>query len=161
MSTGIIDNQGYRLNVGIVVANQKGELFWGQRKGNPDAWQFPQGGMQAGETAREAMYRELTEELGLMPADVELLAETRGWLRYQLPKAFQRRHAKQVCIGQRQKWFLLRLISSDDHIRLLHSPEPEFAQWRWVAYWYPLQHVISFKRDVYDKVLKEFENKIR
>src|SRR3990167_8143128 len=108
----------------------------------------------------EAMYRELMEEIGLQPNDVEYLAQTRGWLRYRLPKEFQRQHTKPICIGQRQKWFLLRLTSSDDHINLMHSPHPEFDQWRWVEYWHPLQQVIAFKRAVYNKVLKEFEQKI-
>lgn len=159
ISTGIVDAHGFRLNVGMVVINSEGKLFWGRRKGNAKAWQFPQGGMQPNETPVEAMYRELMEELGLRSDDVELLAETRGWLRYRLPKMFRRYGEERLVIGQRQKWFLLRLLD-DQSIRLDHSSEPEFDEWQWVDYSYPVQQVIAFKRKVYDKVLKEFEKKI-
>lgn len=106
------------------------------------------------------MYRELAEELGLSQEDVEYLGETKGWLSYRLPKRFQRRHEKPLCVGQKQKWFLLRLIAEDHSIQLDRSSNPEFDQWRWVDYWYPLDHVIEFKKDVYRKVLKEFETLI-
>lgn len=157
MSSGVIDEQGYRLNVGIVVANQRGELLWGRRVGNPNAWQFPQGGISSDETPREAMYRELTEELGLNPEDVEYLGETKKWLSYRLPKQFRRYNSKPLCVGQKQKWFLLRLLVSDSHIDLDKSGNPEFDHWRWVDYWYPLNHVIEFKQTVYRNVLTEFE----
>ncbi|WP_425475593.1 RNA pyrophosphohydrolase [Candidiatus Paracoxiella cheracis] len=161
MSSGVIDEQGYRLNVGIVVVNQHGELLWGRRVGNPNAWQFPQGGISSDETPREAMYRELTEELGLNPEDVEYLGETKKWLSYRLPKQFRRYNSKPLCVGQKQKWFLLRLLVSDSHINLDKSGTPEFDHWRWVDYWYPLNHVIDFKQTVYQKMLKEFEKLVR
>ncbi len=161
MSSGVIDEQGYRLNVGIVVVNQHGELLWGRRVGNPNAWQFPQGGISSDETPREAMYRELTEELGLNPEDVEYLGETKKWLSYRLPKQFRRYNSKRLCVGQKQKWFLLRLLVSDSHINLDKSGTPEFDHWRWVDYWYPLNHVIDFKQTVYQKMLKEFEKLVR
>lgn len=161
MSSGVIDEQGYRLNVGIVVVNQHGELLWGRRVGNPNAWQFPQGGISSDETPREAMYRELTEELGLNPEDVEYLGETKKWLSYRLPKQFRRYNSKPLCVGQKQKWFLLRLLVSDSHINLDKSGTPEFDHWRWVDYWYPLNHVIDFKQTVYQKILKEFEKLVR
>ncbi|XQW92098.1 RNA pyrophosphohydrolase [Candidiatus Paracoxiella cheracis] len=157
----MIDEQGYRLNVGIVVVNQHGELLWGRRVGNPNAWQFPQGGISSDETPREAMYRELTEELGLNPEDVEYLGETKKWLSYRLPKQFRRYNSKPLCVGQKQKWFLLRLLVSDSHINLDKSGTPEFDHWRWVDYWYPLNHVIDFKQTVYQKMLKEFEKLVR
>lgn|SRR3990167_444711 len=158
MNSGIIDAQGFRLNVGIVIVNRQGKLFWGRRVGSSDAWQFPQGGVHRDETLQTAMYRELAEELGLQPEDVKYLGETKTWLSYRLPLQFQRRNEKPICIGQKQKWFLLRLLSEDPMIRLHLSESPEFDRWRWVEYWYPLKHVIEFKRDVYRQVLTEFES---
>jgi putative (di)nucleoside polyphosphate hydrolase len=152
----VIDHQGFRLNVGIILMNAKGQLFWGKRIGQEHAWQFPQGGLQNYETVNEAMYRELTEEVGLQPQDVELIAITKQWLYYRLPRHFLR-DTKPLCIGQKQKWFLLRLVSDESHIRLDHSGSPEFDGWRWVDYWEPLRDVISFKREVYKKALEEFE----
>lgn len=155
--SGIIDDEGFRLNVGIIIASAEGRLFWGRRMGPKDAWQFPQGGMDEGETPEEAMYRELHEEVGLAPEDVEIVAVTKGWLRYRLPRRFVRRdrHRKNRCIGQRQKWFLLKLVSDESQINLEHSGHPEFRGWRWVNYWYPIRKVVSFKRHVYLRALKE------
>lgn len=157
MGLGVMDESGYRLNVGIVIVNHNGELLWGHRVGNHDAWQFPQGGMLENETPREAMYRELAEELGLNSNDVEYLGKTKKWLRYRFPEQFRRYNSRPLCIGQKQKWFLLRLSVNEDHIRLDKSKNPEFDRWRWVDYWHPPEHVIEFKQDVYRKVLKEFE----
>jgi len=159
--SGIIDPQGFRLNVGIIVANNEGLLLWAKRVGNKDAWQFPQGGIDRREPTRQAMVRELKEELGLEESDIEVLAESKTWLKYHLPKKYQRRGQKPLCIGQKQKWFLLRLISDESCIQLDASEKPEFDEWKWVDYWYPAEHVIDFKRDVYQKVLKEFSSKIQ
>ncbi len=156
MNAAVIDRQGFRLNVGIIIVNDQGQLLWARRHGNPNAWQFPQGGINANETLAEAMYRELHEELGLSPEHVEIIAKTKGWLRYRLPKHFRRYDSKPLCIGQKQKWFLLRLSDSEDKITLDHCDKPEFDQWKWVDYWFPLEQVISFKKSVYRKVLKEF-----
>ena len=156
--TGIIDEQGFRLNVGIILLGPEGRVFWGRRIGNRDAWQFPQGGMMPGETPEQALYRELEEEVGLREEDVEILASTRGWLNYRLPRRFMRkRQADQPhCIGQRQKWFLLKLKSTEQAIDLAASSEPEFNDWRWVSYWYPVRKVVHFKRSVYVRALREF-----
>jgi putative (di)nucleoside polyphosphate hydrolase len=151
----VIDVDGFRLNVGIILANQEGKLFWGRRSGMP-FWQFPQGGIKAKETAQSAMYRELSEEIGLTEEDVALMRRTKGWLRYRLPKRYIRTYSKPVCIGQKQKWFLLRLLTDDSRLSLSHSAIPEFEEWRWVDYWYPLDHVVDFKRNVYKRVLEEF-----
>ena len=121
-----------------------------------DAWQFPQGGMKKYETPLETMYRELKEEIGLEHADVKVIATTRRWLSYRLPKRLVRHYAKPICIGQKQKWFLLRLMHRDIHFDLNVSTDPEFDNWAWVSYWYPLKQVIGFKRRVYIAVLKEF-----
>lgn len=154
----MIDSEGFRANVGIIVQNKKGELLWARRSGSLDAWQFPQGGINENETPLKAMYRELKEELGLTAQDVKIVAESKEWLMYRLPERFQRHDDSQLCIGQKQKWFLLQLISDDSTVKLDLSEHPEFDLWKWVNYWHPLKQVIFFKRSVYRKVLQEFEN---
>ncbi|MCS2147294.1 RNA pyrophosphohydrolase [Scandinavium manionii] len=151
----MIDDDGYRPNVGIVICNRLGQVMWARRYGQ-HSWQFPQGGINPGESAEQAMYRELFEEVGLSRKDVRILASTRNWLRYKLPKRLVRWDTKPVCIGQKQKWFLLQLIGNDDDINMQTSSTPEFDGWRWVSYWYPVRQVVSFKRDVYRRVMKEF-----
>lgn len=152
----MIDNEGFRLNVGIVLSNAAGQILWARRIGQ-DAWQFPQGGIKFGETPEEGLFREVHEELGLNPEDIEILGETQDWLRYLLPSYMVRHHMQPVCIGQKQKWFLLRLLGSEQKIRLNLSATPEFDSWRWVDYWYPLDKVIHFKREVYQQALTELE----
>ncbi|MGK0498475.1 MAG: putative (di)nucleoside polyphosphate hydrolase [Oceanicoccus sp.] len=150
----LIDSEGFRANVGIMLANAKGELLWARRIGQ-DAWQFPQGGINEGETAQQALFRELQEEVGLTEKDVEVIACTRGWLRYRLPQRLLRRDSKPLCIGQKQKWFLLRMLADDSEVSFDSEQKPEFDGWRWVSYWYPLRQVIPFKREVYRRALKE------
>ncbi|MCC5852851.1 MAG: RNA pyrophosphohydrolase [Alkalimonas sp.] len=151
----MIDAEGFRANVGIVICNHQGQVFWARRYGQ-HSWQYPQGGIDQGETPEQAMYRELNEEVGLQPDDVEILAVTKHWLRYRLPKRLIRRDSNPVCIGQKQKWFLLRLTCPDGDVDLAKTTHPEFDGWRWVSYWYPVRQVVAFKRDVYRKVMKEF-----
>lgn len=158
--SGIIDQNGFRLNVGIILANKEGKLLLARRRKSHDAWQFPQGGIHPNESPYEAMQRELQEELGLTASDVAVVAESEEWLKYHLPKKYQRRGQKPLCVGQKQKWFLLRLISDEHRIRLDWSDEPEFDQWKWVDYWYPAEKVISFKQAVYQKVLEVFADKL-
>ena len=160
----MIDKEGFRANVGIIVTNNKGQLLWARRFGSQTAWQFPQGGINEDETPIDAMYRELKEELGLDRNDVQLLAESRAWLRYRLPLRFQRhdRNGDAIrCVGQKQKWFLLQLISDESAVKLDESSHPEFDTWRWVDYWFPLKQVIFFKRYVYRQALEEFESSIK
>ena len=152
----MIDKEGFRSNVGIIVMNRQGQLLWARRCGSQNAWQFPQGGVSDNEEPLEAMYRELKEELGVDRSDVKLAAESKRWLRYRLPQRFQRRDEANRCVGQKQKWFLLELVGDDTCVKLDASDHPEFDQWRWVNYWYPLQQVIFFKRYVYRQVLEEF-----
>jgi putative (di)nucleoside polyphosphate hydrolase len=153
----MLDKNCYRLNVGIVLANKNGQLFWGKRT-KSKGWQFPQGGVHPYETLEETMYRELEEEVGLAKKDVEVLAVTRRWLHYKLPIHMQRKAQSPTCIGQKQKWFLLLLTGGEDKIRLDASEKPEFNNWHWIEYWDPLKHVVYFKRDIYRKVLIEFEH---
>ena len=151
----MIDDDGYRPNVGIVICDKQGQVLWARRYGQ-HSWQFPQGGINPGETAEQAMYRELFEEVGLGRKDVRILASTRNWLRYKLPKRLVRWDTKPVCIGQKQKWFLLQLMCNDADINMQRSSTPEFDGWRWVSFWYPVRQVVSFKREVYRRVMKEF-----
>ncbi len=154
-SLNVIDSDGFRPNVGIMLANEQGQLLWARRVGGHDAWQFPQGGISAGESPEQALYRELHEEVGLASDAVEVLGATKGWLRYRLPRRFIREGQKPLCIGQKQKWFLLRLLEADAAVQLDLNDKPEFDHWRWVSYWYPLNQVISFKREVYRRAMKE------
>lgn len=138
-----------------MLANDRGQLLWARRVGGRNAWQFPQGGINSGETPEQALYRELHEEIGLQPESVEVLGSTRGWLRYRLPKRYIRKGQTPVCVGQKQKWFLLRMLEEDAAVRLDANDTPEFDRWQWVSYWYPLEQVISFKREVYRRAMKE------
>lgn len=150
----MIDADGFRPNVGIILANGAGQVLWARRCGH-EAWQFPQGGISENESPEEAMYRELWEEVGLELPDVKIIASTRGWLRYRLPRRFVRQDNNPVCIGQKQKWFLLQMLADDARVSLNCTHPPEFDGWRWVSYWYPLNQVVSFKREVYRKALIE------
>ena len=150
----MIDPDGYRANVGIILANDSGEVLWARRVGQ-DAWQFPQGGIKAHESPQQALYRELYEELGLLPRHVDLVGWTQGWLKYTLPRRFVRRRCTPLCIGQKQIWFLLRLAGRETEVKLDAHDRPEFDSWRWVNYWYPPSQVIYFKRRVYRQALRE------
>jgi len=152
--TDFIDAEGFRANVGIVLIRDDRQVLLGGRTGGR-GWQFPQGGVRRNEAPEEALYRELQEEIGLERADVELLAATRNWLRYRLPRQYVRRNTDPPCIGQKQRWFLLRLAAAESGIRLDATGQPEFDRWRWVDYWQPVKEVIYFKRPVYVKALHE------
>ena len=149
----MIDAQGYRANVGIILANCDGLLFWGRRIGQ-NSWQFPQGGIARHETPEQALFRELREEVGLFPAHVEVLGRTQDWLRYDIPKRFLRRRGRR-CIGQKQIWFLLRLRTSETAICLDHDTKPEFDEYNWVDREQPLIQIVEFKREVYRQALAE------
>jgi len=150
----VIDRDGFRANVGIVLMDGAGRLFLGRRSGGR-GWQFPQGGMRHGETPEQALFRELHEEIGLGPEDVEIVAQTSHWLRYRLPRRYVRRDSLPLCIGQKQRWFLLRLAREDAQFRFDTTGSPEFDHWRWVDYWQPVREVIYFKRPVYVRALRE------
>jgi len=156
----MIDRDGYRPNVGIVLCNKNNEVFWGKRV-REDAWQFPQGGIKAGESPVDAMYRELDEEVGLERHHVQIIGRTKGWLRYDVPKNYVRRDTRDIYKGQKQIWFLLRLVGLDTDVSLRKSPQPEFDAWRWHQFFVPLEGVIEFKRDVYRRALSELGNHLR
>lgn len=155
----MLDAEGYRPNVGIVICNAKGQVFWAKRF-NQNSWQFPQGGINENETPEEAMYRELYEEVGLKPQDVKILYASKYWLRYKLPKRHLRYDSKPLCIGQKQRWFLLQLIAKEEAVNMNATPNPEFDGWRWVNFWYPVRQIVAFKRDVYRRAMKEFSQVI-
>ena len=150
----MIDNEGYRPNVGIIICNNQDRVLWAKRA-NEDAWQFPQGGINEGELPDEAMYRELMEEVGLSPEHVEIIARTKDWMRYDVPKSWIRRDWRDKYKGQKQIWFLLRLVGDDSNVFLKNTKKPEFDAWRWDNFWAPLDQIIDFKRDVYEQALNE------
>lgn len=152
----MIDADGYRLNIGIILVSKEGRVFWAKRVGQ-NAWQFPQGGVKPHETPKQAMFRELHEEIGLTPKQVHVAGATKGWLRYRLPSHLIRYYQKPLCIGQKQIWYMLHLLGNEEEVRLDASDQPEFEDWKWVDYWYPTSQVIFFKRKVYETALKELE----
>jgi putative (di)nucleoside polyphosphate hydrolase len=151
----VIDNEGFRPNVGIVICNHDDQVLWGRRINGRDSWQFPQGGVHRDESPEQAMYRELEEEVGLLSGAVTVLGRTSGWLRYRLPKRYVRKTESPVCIGQKQVWFLLRLVAPESEIRLDAHEDPEFDHWRWVSFWYPVTAVVDFKQEVYRQALTQ------
>jgi len=152
----MLDRDGYRPNVAIVIANGKSQVFWGKRI-REHSWQFPQGGINPGETPEQAMYRELREEVGLEPQHVRILGRTREWLKYDVPQHWIKREWRGSYRGQKQIWYLLRLVGRDSDVSLRASDRPEFDAWRWNEYWIPLEAVIEFKRESYRRALLELE----
>ncbi|WP_245479124.1 RNA pyrophosphohydrolase [Rubrivivax rivuli] len=150
----MLDREGFRPNVGIILLNPRNQVFWGKRL-RTHSWQFPQGGIKHGESPEQAMYRELHEEVGLRPEHVQIVARTRDWLRYEVPEHFIRKDARGHYRGQKQIWFLLRLLGHDSDLNLRATDHPEFDAWRWNEYWVPLDLVIEFKRGVYEMALTE------
>ncbi len=150
----MIDRDGYRPNVGIILCNAKNEVFWGKRI-REHSWQFPQGGIDKGESPEQAMYRELYEEVGLQSHHVHILGRSKNWLRYEVPSHWIKREWRSSYKGQKQIWFLLRLVGRDCDVSLRASGHPEFDAWRWSEYWVPLESVIEFKREVYRLALNE------
>jgi putative (di)nucleoside polyphosphate hydrolase len=150
----MLDRDGFRPNVGIILLNQKNQVFWGKRI-RTHSWQFPQGGIDRGENPEQAMFRELHEEVGLKPEQVRIIARTRDWLRYEVPDRYIRRESRGFYKGQKQIWFLLQLVAHDWDLNLRATDHPEFDAWRWNDYWVPLDVVVEFKRGVYEMALQE------
>ncbi|UXX82636.1 RNA pyrophosphohydrolase [Roseovarius pelagicus] len=150
----------YRPCVGVMLANSAGEVFVGQRIDNDaPAWQMPQGGIDPGESPREAALRELGEEIGVTPDLVHVEAETTSWVRYELPHDLVPRIWKGRYRGQEQKWFLLRFAGNDEQINIA-TAHPEFSEWRWLPAADLEGNIVPFKRDVYRQVLAEFGDKL-
>ena len=155
----MIDERGFRLGVAIIIINNRNRIFWARRIGG-SGWQFPQGGLLDNEPVIAGMYRELYEEVGLQENDVEVIAESKRWLYYYLPRHLVRRHSQPLCIGQKQKWYLLRLKEDAREFCFSNAEIPEFDDYRWVSYWYPLKQVIFFKRKLYQRILHEFAPRV-
>ncbi|NKB63355.1 MAG: RNA pyrophosphohydrolase [Gammaproteobacteria bacterium] len=154
-----LDKDGYRRNVGIIVCNSASQVLWARRIRH-DGWQFPQGGIEPRESAKDAAFRELYEEIGLESKDVRLLGNTINWLRYDVPYANRMQHhrrRKQQFKGQKQRWFLFKLTAKESSVRLDLSENPEFDHWQWIDYWSPIHHIIDFKKSVYKEALRELE----
>jgi putative (di)nucleoside polyphosphate hydrolase len=146
----------YRRNVGLMVLNDEGHVWVGQRKDRyKDAWQMPQGGVDKGEDARAAALRELEEETGITAELVDVVAETDDWLPYELPHDLIPQLWKGRYRGQEQKWFLLRFSGTDAHINI-ETKEPEFSAWKWMAPAELPEAIVPFKREVYARVLAAF-----
>lgn len=143
----------YRAGVGIMLLNDQGKVFVGQRLDSTlEAWQMPQGGIDPGETPREAALRELTEETGV-PADlVEVLQESADWLYYDLPADLVGTVWKGRYCGQRQKWFAMRFLGSDADVRI-DTEHAEFRAWQWADRDQLDALIVPFKRDLYGQVL--------
>jgi putative (di)nucleoside polyphosphate hydrolase len=175
----MLDQEGYRPNVGIVLIqpnqlkNMAGEMntsavtpvseaklstakvFWARRVGGQDAWQFPQGGINDGESPEAAVMRELHEEIGVAEHAVKVLGQTSGWLKYDLPAHMRRNNSTPGFVGQKQKWFLLELLESGASVQMDTTNKPEFDDFQWVSYYYPITQVVDFKREVYRSALIE------
>jgi putative (di)nucleoside polyphosphate hydrolase len=144
----------YRLGVGVMLLNRRGEVFVAQRIDQPnEAWQMPQGGIDDGENPRQAALRELKEEIGTDSA--EFIGESEGWLRYEFPPEIQKRVWDGRWLGQCQKWFVMRFTGEDKDIDLA-TEHPEFVAWRWAAVRDLPALAVSFKRQVYRDVIAEF-----
>ncbi len=155
----------YRKNVGIMLANEDGKVWAGQRLDamrlgtGETAWQMPQGGIDKGEKPRAAALRELEEEIGVGPDLVTVEAKLSDWLTYDLPPEVVPKIWKGRYRGQKQRWFLLRFHGTDDQI-VIETAHPEFREWRWIAPGDMLERIVPFKRDVYARVLEEFGPRI-
>ncbi len=151
----MFNKNGYRRNIGIIILNAKNNVFWAKRI-NEHAWQFPQGGIKKGETLEKAMFRELKEETGLDFNHVKVIGRTKKWLYYDVPSKLIKREWKNSYRGQKQIWFLLKLIGAEKNINLLNKDgKSEFDDWVWEAFIVPASKVVDFKKDVYRNALLE------
>ncbi|CUH47420.1 RNA pyrophosphohydrolase [Ruegeria atlantica] len=146
----------YRPCVGLMLMNAEGRIFVGQRNDrHKDAWQMPQGGVDKGEDPRDAALRELWEETGVTSDLVEIVAETDGWLPYDLPHDIVPKIWKGRYRGQEQKWYLLRFTGQDDQINI-QTKHPEFTRWKWQEPGKLIDEIVPFKREVYMQVVAAF-----
>ena len=153
----MIKEPGYRLNVGLIILNDNGKLLLCKRK-DVNSWQFPQGGIDFNENPSKAAKRELFEEVGIKSTSVKLIKEMGEWVKYDIPKKSRRRNfLKKKIKGQKQKWFMYKLRDNAS-ISFENDPDNEFDDYEWVSYWYPLYSIVSFKKEVYRKVLNSLSS---
>ena len=154
----MVDADGFRPNVGIVLTNAEDRVLWARRVGGHDAWQFPQGGINEGESAEQALFRELGEEVGLSEDQVQIIGRTKGWLRYRLPARLRRHNSTPGFKGQKQKWFLLRLTAPDEAVCVDGNHKPEFDDWVWKDWASAVEEIIGFKQQVYRTAFYELKD---
>ena len=148
------EESNYRLNVGLIIVNTYGKVLICKRK-NSNQWQFPQGGIDEGESPIEAAKREIFEEVGIKPSKIKVLGKIKDWVKYEIPKELAKKSFKKKgIVGQKQKWFIFK-IKSEACITFVNDPDNEFDDFAWVSYWRPIALIISFKKEVYRNVLAE------
>lgn len=148
------EESNYRLNVGLIIVNTYGKVLICKRK-NSNQWQFPQGGIDKGESPIEAAKREIFEEVGIKPSKIKVLGKIKDWVKYEIPKELAKKSFKKKgIVGQKQKWFIFK-IKSEACISFVNDPDNEFDDFAWVSYWHPIALIVSFKKEVYRNVLAE------
>ena len=148
----------YRPNVGMMILNQKKEIFVGKRIDHPsDFWQMPQGGIDAKEIPAIASLREIEEEVGIQESNLTLLTQSADWYYYSLPKDLAKTLWKGKYKGQRQKWFLYAFTGSEKDINI-HTEHPEFSDWKWVDQEFLVPNIVPFKKEIYSRILEEFKD---
>jgi putative (di)nucleoside polyphosphate hydrolase len=148
------EESNYRLNVGLIIVNNYGKVLICKRK-NSNQWQFPQGGIDEGESPIEAAKREIFEEVGIKPSKIKVLGKIKDWVKYEIPKELAKKSFKKKgIVGQKQKWFIFK-IKSEACISFVNDPDNEFDDFAWVSYWRPIALIVSFKKEVYRNVLAE------
>lgn len=148
------EESNYRLNVGLIIVNTYGKVLICKRK-NSNQWQFPQGGIDKGESPIEAAKREIFEEVGIKPSKIKVLGKIKDWVKYEIPKELAKKSFKKKgIVGQKQKWFIFK-IKTEACISFVNDPDNEFDDFAWVSYWRPIALIVSFKKEVYRNVLAE------
>jgi putative (di)nucleoside polyphosphate hydrolase len=146
----------YRSGVGIMLLNSENKIFVGKRiDNNSDAWQMPQGGIDAGEDEDLAMFRELAEETGIVESKIEILGKSRRYFYYNLPYKLQKKFWGGKYLGQKQRWYLARFKGDEKDINV-QTEIPEFSEWKWIGNEEILSAIVKFKRDLYGEIITEF-----
>ena len=152
------NSKDYRPNVGMMIINQKKEIFVGKRIDHPsNFWQMPQGGIDAQEIPSIAALREMDEEVGIKKNKVDLLTESKDWYYYSIPSDLAKTLWKGKYKGQRQKWYLYKFKGTEKDINI-HTEHPEFSDYKWVTKDFLVPNIVPFKKKIYEKLLLEFKD---